>query len=190
MQNLDFYSGKIMRDIPPQFSREDPEYFAKINVKDEHKSMKRASRILSLIIALCIISFTSGLVVGIKFASGTNKQLVDQQTKEAVSGIGQKVSNLIKDAPETKANASSDEKKLFAKEDFPYIIKIGNQYNRTESQEIAGTISSHGHTVILSKDNGNYRIFVGPYRNQEDAFKAFKQVKTYSIKSNAVIVKR
>lgn len=193
MQNLDFYSGKIERDIPPQFSREDPEYFARlanIHAKEERSSMKRASRILSLIIALCIISFTAGLIIGIKFVSGSNKQIVDQQTREAVTGIGQKVSNLIKEGSNNKTNVNAGEKKLFSKEDFPYIIKIGKQYNKTESQEIAGIISGHGHTVILSKDNGSYKIYIGPYKNQEEASEDLKKIKTYSIKGNPVVVKR
>jgi preprotein translocase subunit SecF len=193
MQNFDFYSGKSVRDFPPQFNREDPEYFAKlanVNSREEHKTMTKASRILSLIIALCIISFTTGLVVGIKFASGSNKQIVDQQTKEAVTDIGQRVTNLIKESPVSKANSPESEKKLFAKEDFPYIIKVGKQFNKSESQQIAGIISGQGHTVILSKDNGSYKIFVGPYRNQNEALENLKKIKTYSLKGTAIIVKR
>ena len=193
MQNLDFYSGKVVRDFPPQFNREDPEYFARLarnSSKEEHKSMKKASRILSLIIALCIVSFTTGIVVGIKFASGSNKQLVDQQTREAVTGLGQKVTNLIKETPGAAADSAEAEKKLFAKEVFPYIIKIGNQFSKSESQQIAGIISGQGHTVILSKDNGAYKIFVGPYRNQDDALENLTKIKTYPLKSTAVVIKR
>lgn len=193
MQNLDFYSGKIVRNFPPQFSREDPEYFAKlakINSKEEHKTMRKASRILSLIIALCIISFTAGLVVGIKFASGSNKQIVDEQTREAVTDIGQRVTNFIKDGHGTKSNIPENEKKLFAKEDFPYIIKVGGQFNKTESQQMAGIISGKGHTVILSKDGINFNVFVGPYRNQEEALSSLNKIKTYSLKNTAVVIKR
>ncbi len=193
MQNIDLYSGKTLRDFPPQFSREDPEYFARlanIHTKEEHKNMKKASRLLSLIISLCIISFTAGLIIGIKFAAGSNKQIMDQQTKDAVTNIGQKFSNLIKDNPDASSNLYSNEKKLFAKEDFPYVIRIVKQYNKAQSQEIAGVISSHGDTVILSKDNGNYKIFVGPYRNHEEAIEALNKIKSYSIKSSAVIIKR
>jgi hypothetical protein len=193
MQNVDFYSGKTLRDIPPQFSREDPEYFArlaKVHTKDEHKSMKRASRMLSLIIALCIISFTAGLVVGIKFASGSSKQIMDQQTREAVTNIGQKVSDFVKENPEANGNVNITEKKLFAREDFPYVIRIGKQYNKSQSQEIAGIISSHGDTVILSRDGGNYKIFAGPYRNYEEAMTSLSKIKTYSTNINAVIIKR
>jgi hypothetical protein len=193
MQNIDFYSGKIVKDFPPQFNREDPEYFAKlakINIKEEHKTMTKASRMLSLIIALCIISFTAGLVIGIKFASGSNKQIVDQQTKEAVTDIGQRVTNLIKESPGSKSSPVESEKKLFAKEDFPYIIKVGKQFSKSESQQIAGIISGRGHTVILSKDNSSYKIFVGPYRTQEEALENLKKIKTIPLKNTAVVVKR
>jgi hypothetical protein len=193
MQNFDFYSGKIVRDFPPQFNREDPEYFAKlanIGSKEDHKTMTKASRMLSLIIALCIISFTAGLVIGIKFASGSNKQIVDQQTKEAVTDIGQRVTSLIKETPGSKSNASESDKKLFAKEDFPYIIRVGKQFSKSESQQLAGIISGYGHTVILSKDNGSYKIFVGPYRNQEEALESLNKIKTYPLKNAAVVVKR
>jgi hypothetical protein len=193
MQNLDFYSGKIIRDFPPQFNREDPEFFANLaknNLKEDHKSMKKASRILSLIIALCIISFTTGLVVGIKFASGSNKQIVDQQTREAVTDLGQKVTNLIKETPGNSSSLVDGEKKLFSKEVFPYIIKVGKQFTKSESQQIAGIISGQGQTVILSKDNGAYKIFVGPYRNQEDALDSLKKIKTYNLKSTSIVVKR
>ena len=76
------------------------------------------------------------------------------------------------------------------KEDFPYIIKVGKQFNKSESQQIAGIISGQGHTVILSKDNGSYKIFVGPYRNQEEALESLKKIKTYSLKSSAAVIKR
>jgi hypothetical protein len=193
MQNIDYYSGKTIRDIPPQFSREDPEYFARlanIHTKEEHKSMKKASRILSLIISLCIISFTAGLVLGIKFSSGSNKQIMDQQTIEAVTNIKQKVTDLVKDNPVPKNSINPADKKLFTKEEFPYVIKIGKQYNRSQSQEIAGLISSHGDTVILSRDNGNYKIFVGPYRNHEEALESLNKIKTYALKNGSVIIKR
>ncbi|MBN2401562.1 MAG: SPOR domain-containing protein [Spirochaetes bacterium] len=193
MQNVDFYSGKIVRNFPPQFNREDPEYFAKlakINLKEEHKTMRKASRILSLIIALCIISFTAGLAVGIKFASGSNKEIVDEQTRVAVTNIGQKVTNLIKENPVAKSGTPKNEKRLFAKEDFPYIIRVGGQFNKADSQKIAGIVSGQGHTVILSKDGTGFNVFVGPYRNQEEAQANLMKVKTYSLNNSAVIIKR
>ncbi len=194
MQNVDFYSGKTLRDIPPQFSKEDPEYFARmanVHTKEEHKSMTRASRMLSLIISLCIISFTAGLVVGIKFASSSGKQIMDKQTMDAVSNIGQKVSKFVKEDSEAKSPAANTSgKKLFAREDFPYVIRVGTLFNKSQSQEIAGIISNHGDTVILSKDSGNYKIFVGPYRDYKDALESVNKIKTYPVKSSAVIIKR
>ena len=193
MQNFDFYSGKIVRDIPPQFTREDPEYFARladVHSKSENRSIKHASSILSLIIVLCIISFTAGLIIGIKFVSGSNKQLVDQQTKDAVADIGHKVAGLTKEIPDNRAETSINEKKMFAKKDFPYIIKIGRQYNKSESQEIAGIISSHGQTVILLKSNEYYKVYAGPYKSREEAYESLKNIKTYLTKGDAEIIKR
>lgn len=192
MQNFDFYSGKIARDFQPQFSREDPEYFGRLSdfpIKEDHKGIKKASSLLSLILTLCILSFTAGLIIGIKFVSGSNKELLDKQTKEAVTDIGHRVANLTKEIPDNKSD-KTNEKKLYAKEEFPYIIKIGNQFNKSQSQEIAGIISNHGQTVILLKNEGNYKIYVGPYKNQEDAFESLKKIKTFSIKGNAEIIKR
>ncbi|MBN2039273.1 MAG: SPOR domain-containing protein [Spirochaetes bacterium] len=193
MQNYDFYSGKMTRELPPQFSREDPEYFARIaNVssKEESKKIKRASRILSLIIALCIVSFTTGLIVGIKFAAGSNKEIMDRQTKDAVNDIGHKVKELINERNDSSITSSVNDKKMFSKEEYPYVIKIGKEYTKVKSQEIANIISNNGHTVILSKNDSAYKVFVGPYRNQTDARNALKEISSYRINGDALILKR
>lgn len=194
MQNFDFYSGKTVRDIPQQFNRDDPEYFARlagIDIREEKKSLKRANRILSLIIALCIISFTVGLVIGIKFAGNSDKKIMDKQTKAAVSGISKKVTNLINEN-QTELHAATKQN-LFLKEEFPYVIKIGKGYSKSDSQEIANILSSRGHTVILSKNNSGYLIFLGPYRVKKDAELILGKIQGYNSfadLSKAVIIRR
>ncbi len=193
MQNLDFYSGKNVREFAPHFNSEDPEYFAKISnihSKDEHRRYKKASRILSLLFALCILSFTAGLIIGLKFASGSNKELVDPHTKEAVSDIGQKVTSLINNKKDDAADVIKDKNLLFSKDDFPYVIRFGDKYNKSQSQEIAGIISHHGHTVILANDSGKYKIFIGPYRSHEEALNSLGLIKSYSLKGKVTILKR
>ena len=196
MQNIDFYSGKTIREIPTGFNREDPEYFASMakgHLKDDERSMKRATRMLFLIVALCIISFTIGLVIGIKFAAGSNKEIVDEHTKKAVDDIGKRVADIIKDGTTTDLNAAPGNRNIFSREQFPYAIKISGEYNQAKSQEIAGFLSGKGQTVILSKNNEKYRIFLGPYRNIDDAAGNLKIIKGFSGNEciiKAVIVKR
>jgi len=193
---MDFYSGKTIREMPSGFNREDPEYFASMakgHSKDDERSMKRATRMLFLIVALCIISFTTGLVIGIKFAAGSNKEIVDEHTKKAVDDIGRKVADIIKDGSTTDLNAAPVKKDLFPREQFPYAIKINGEYNQPKSQDIAGFLSGKGQTVILSKYNEKYKIFLGPFRNLDDAAGNLKKVKSFSgdeYITKSVIIKR
>ncbi len=196
MQNIDFYSGKTLRESSPGFSREDPEYFSNMtdfHSKDQEKSMKKATRTLFLIVALCIISFTTGLGIGIKFASGSNKEIVDEHTKKAVDDIGKKVADIIRDGTTTEVNAAPVTKEIFSREEFPYAIKISGEYSQPQSQDIAGFLSGKGQTVILSKNNDRYRIFLGPFRNISDAAGNLKRIKGFSgdeYITKAVIIKR
>lgn len=182
MQNMDFYTGKRMREIPSQFPSENPEYFsrmAKGSMRSEYRSMKRANRIIFLIIALCIVCFTTGLVVGIKFASGSKKEIIHETTKNAVNSIGVKVTDLIKEGSLNDIGTAS-KKNLFLKEKFPFVIRVGKEYNKSKSQKIADFLSNKGHTVILSKNKDLFRIFVGPYTSQEEAELSWKNIMRYS----------
>ncbi|MCU0820908.1 MAG: SPOR domain-containing protein [Spirochaetes bacterium] len=196
MQNIDFYSGKTLRETPSGFSREDPEFFsnmANIHTRDEEKNMKKATRMLFLIVALCIVSFTAGLVIGIKFTAGSNKEIVDSHTKKAVDDIGKKVSDMLKDSATTDLNAAPMGRDIFSKEEFPYAIKINGEYSQPMSQDIAGFLSGRGQTVILAKNNEKYRIFVGPFKDADEAADNLKKIKTYSGEefiTRAVIIKR
>ncbi|MCP4763911.1 MAG: SPOR domain-containing protein [archaeon] len=196
MQNIDFYSGKTSRDIPPHFSKEDPEYFArlaKVHTREEERSMKKATRMLFLIIALCIVSFTTGLFIGIKFAGESKKDIMDEHTKKTVGNIGKSVANLIKEGTVTDLNAAPVRNNLFSRSQFPYAIKIKKAFSKPKSQEIASFLSSKGQTVILSKNNGNYSIFLGPFRNRQEAKISLKKIRSFSNRkylTNAVIIKR
>ena len=194
MQNIDYYSGKNIRDISPQINTQDPEYFtrlASMQFKEDEKNKRRANRMISFIIALCIVSFTLGLVVGIKFASGSKKEIIDEGTRNAVSNIGNKVSKFInKDSME---KGSSLNKRLFPLEEFPYVIRVGKQFSKARSQEVANYLSNKGHTVIISKNNKIYRIYIGPYRNHSEAEISLKNISSYSSNrffSNLGIFKR
>lgn len=195
MQNFDFYTGKQMKNAPPQFGVQDPEYFTRLaatDSRDQERSRKKATRMISFVIALCIISFTTGLVVGIKFAAAPGKDIVDARTRKAVSNIGEKVTGLMKDTTPRAANAEV-KKNLFPKDDFPYVIKIGRDYDAPRSQEISAFLSGHGHTVILSKNEKHYRIYTGPYKNLKDAEISLKKITAYNSKglfSQAAILKR
>ena len=183
MQNIDFYNGKRMKNIPPQFDVQDPEYFtraANIHHREQEKTRRKASRMLSLIIALCIISFTAGLIIGIKFASGSKKEIVDERTRQAVSSFGNNVKNLIRENPlKDTVNKLTTRSKLFPKEDFPYVIRVGKEFDKANSQKIASFLSNRGHTVIISKNKKNFNIYTGPYRNSDEAQSSIKRIRDY-----------
>ena len=207
MQNIDFYEGKNLRNNPAQFERIDPEFYPRMAEynsrandfapRENEKHRKKANRMMFVIIALCIISFTAGLVIGIKFAGGSDRKIVDDKTIQAVSGLSNKVTGLInKDSNGTKTADESIKQKenVFPKEDYPFIIKVGSEYDKAESQKIAGFLSSKGHTVILSKTaKDSFKIYIGPFKNQLDAkssLNKFSGYNEYSIASNSRIVKR
>lgn len=203
MQNMDFYTRKPGRSYPPQFDAQDPEYFSRLtNVyhQETERGRNRANRIMSLIIALCIISFTVGIVIGIKFASGSKNPLVDENTKQAMNGLGKKVSSILKDDAVAQVKENKDEKqekengkKLFPKNEYPFVIRIGSEFSKDKSYDIAGFLSARGHTVILSKNSRQYRIFVGPFKTQQEAEISLKKITAYSNKAwsgNACILKR
>ncbi len=192
MQNMDFYNGRHMRDISPQFDRMDPEFFSRTTQgaeKDGHNTQKKAIRILTAIAALVIVAFTTGLVVGIKFAGGANKKIVDDQTYNAVNNLGEKVSKLVKDI--NINNKPAD--KLYPKKDYPYVIKLDNKFKQADFKSVANYLSSRGHTVIVSRSDNDYRLFTGPYRTEDEAKKnldKFSAYKEYALHDQAKIIKR
>jgi len=180
MQNIDFYQGKTARVIPQHFDRPDPELYSRmsgVHSRDEEKKRRRATRMISLIAALCIISFTVGIVIGIKFAGGARKEIVDRETYRAVSGIGKKVTGLV------AGQKNETGKKIFPRAEYPFVIMIGKGYNRPESREIAGILSGYGHTVIISQHENTYRIYTGPYKSINDAQSSMKTIAAYNHKA-------
>lgn len=197
MQNMDFHTRKPAKNYPPQFDTQDPEYFYRISDAHHHeqeKNRKSASRMISLIIALCILSFTSGLVIGIKVSSDSKKDLVDAQTRRAMSTIGKKVSRLVGERALAEPVAQrKTARELFPSEDFPFAVRVGNEFNAAQSREIARLLSGSGYTVILSKNMENYRIYAGPFKTRSEAEISLKKIQGYPNKAwfgNAHIVKR
>ncbi len=193
MQNIDFYERKNIRITPPQFSDAyDPEYLPRMaqnTPREMERVRKRASRIFFLITSLCIISFTAGIVIGIKFVGGVQRDLVDKKTYNAVADIGKGLPLFSKEKPAE----SIPQENLFPKRIYPYVIKLASEHDHQMTQKIAGFLSRRGHTVILSKNNSRYRIFVGPYKNSADADEALKKIaayQKYSLAENTRIIKR
>jgi hypothetical protein len=193
MQNIDFYERKNIRIVPPQFTDTyDPEYLPRVaqhTPREMERVKRKASRIFFLISALCIISFTAGIVIGIKFSGGTQREIVDRKTFNAVASIGKNLPFL---GQEKQAAADSREN-IFPKSSYPYVIKMNRDYDYAESQKIAGFLSHRGHTVILTKTGERYRIYIGPYRSAETASESLKKISSYnkySLAENTRIIKR
>ena len=195
MQNIDLYEGRHLRNFPPQFGNYDKfdmEYFSKntsVAERDSEKSHNRAAKIITLIVALIIISFTTGIGVGIKFASGGEKNLVDEHTLNTMNSIGGKVFGTIKDLKTNITPAN----KVYPKNEYPYVIQLSKEYNEADLKQAAQFLNSKGHTVIVLKNNQNFKIFTGPYKTEADAKKSFSEIslyKQYDVSTNAKIVKR
>jgi hypothetical protein len=193
MQNIDFYQRKNIRFTPPQFNDNyDPEYLTRMaqhTPREMERVKRKASRIFFLIISLCIISFTAGIMIGIKFTGGAQREIMDKKTFNAVADMGNKFPLFSKEKPAEPA----PKEKLFPKERYPYVIRVSNEYHYSMSQKIAGFLSRRGHTVILSKNNTLYRIYVGPYKTGADAQDALKKISSYnkySLAENTRIIKR
>jgi hypothetical protein len=195
MQNIDLYDGRHRPDYHQQFDRYDRfdmEYFSKngaVSERDSEKSHKRASGIITLIGALIIISFTTGLVVGIKFASGGERKIVDDQTLNAMNSIGERVFDTVRDITGNSKPAS----KLPSKTEYPFLIQLGKEYSETDLKPVVQFLNSKGHTVIVLKSNQNFKLFTGPYKTEADAKKYLAEISLYkqnTASTNAQIIKR
>ena len=183
MQNIDFYEGKGLRSSMPAFERIDPEYFAgntRVSSKEFEKSRKKTSRALFLFIAVNIITFTLGIVTGLKFAGGQEKVIVDPQTYQTVSDLGRKVTSMIKE-PVIHTNTPAN--KVFPKEEYPFVISIGSGHSAETARNIAEKLSGRGHTVILSKKGENYEVYAGPFQTRGEADKIVEKIKGYRDKT-------
>ena len=198
MQDMDLYTGKQNGYFVPQFEAADPDYFSRVNETirhDEVHSHKKATRLIAFVGALCIVSFTAGLVIGIKFAGGADKPLVDPHTKQAVSTLGQRVAGIPLEAPENTeaADPGVSAKQNYSKAEFPWVIRIGNEYSKDRAVELANVLSVKGHNMIVSKFEQNYRIYAGPFKTRESSELSLQKIKGYHDnrwQNNAVILKR
>ena len=157
--------------------------------REMERVRRKASRIFFLITALCIMSFTAGIVIGIKFAGGTHRELVDKKTFNAVADISRGFPLVTRD----RQAEPLPQEKLFPKSAYPYVIAVTAEHDHDTTQKLANYLSRRGHTVILSKNNSRYRIFIGPYRNSEEASGALKKIaayQKYSLAENTRIIKR
>jgi len=193
MQNIDFYNGHCLKNVPYQFDSPDPEFLprmSKIHTREEEKLKKKASRMIFFITALCIISFTSGMVIGIKFAGGQNKEILDRETYNAVTGLGKKVTNLVQDNGRAPVKSA---KNIFPAKEYPFVIRLDMNLDQSRAQEIAAFLSAKGHTVIVSKNNESYRIYLGPYKSLDDAKNSLNKIAEYpkySFSGSARIIQR
>lgn len=183
MQNIDFYDGKSAKNINKPVTFQDAEYYTRmdaVNRKEVDRNRKKASRMMSFIVGLCIISFTAGLVIGIKFTSGPQAQIVDPETRKAVSNLRDRVTNMVNAAPMAEREKQGEpEQKVFPRSQFPFVLRMDGKYSERKSREIAQYLSGRGHTVILSKINNSFHIYIGPYENRGDAESSLMQVQRY-----------
>lgn len=194
MQDLDLYTGKpgpLYAHQAPRFEAPDAEYFTRINdsiQSSEHKSRKHATRIFSIVTGLCIVSFTAGLIIGIKFAGGKDKPLIDPHTQKAISGLASTTANtpagVTQASVETSAQSAAQASQTtvaaaYPKAEFPFVIRIGGDITKDKADEAAAFLSGKGHTVILSKNGQTFRLFSGPFRTMESAEISLQKIRSY-----------
>jgi hypothetical protein len=134
----------------------------------------RATRLLFIITALCIISFTAGLVLGIQFNNG-DRELVDKQTISALAGFKNKMGGLT----ESGNNAKQETPSSYPREQFPFVILIGEKIPTDSSESLISYFSSRGHRVIKLKQQNGMSLFIGPYENEDTAKLSLKKIQSY-----------
>jgi preprotein translocase subunit SecF len=179
--------------MAPQFEKFDTEFFSKnskVQEIEQERTRKKAVRLLTFITGLIIISFTTGLVMGIKFAGGAERKIVDENTYNAVSNISTRLSDIVKDASSSIPKPAD---KVYPKNEFPFVIMVGKDYDENSFKPVARYLSSKGHTVIVSKTEKNYRLYTGPYKTESDARKTLSEISLYKddpFPANAQIIRR
>lgn len=182
MQNVDFYAGKQnnkpMNQQIYDSGNQNAEFFSRTstNNKTEERFRKKAIRIIFMISALSIISFTTGLALGIKFAGGTNKEIVDKDTFDAVSKVKNSISSMIKPQISKKSTSVSTR---FPKSEFPFVIKVGKEFSKQIAESMAKSLSLKGHTVIISKSGKNFKVYTGPYKSKLQAKASSQKISKY-----------
>jgi hypothetical protein len=203
MQDFDLYTGKQNNIYSPRFDTVDPEYFARMNDmvhRDETHSRARSSRLIAFVIGLSIISFTAGLVIGIKFIGGSDKPLVDPRTQKAVSDLGQKVAAIadVQQQPAVETDpadlgAPTQVKNAYPKAEYPFVIRVGNEFTKDKAGEFGSYLSGKGNQVIIARSDTGYRVYAGPYRSMESAEISLQKIRGYTDnrwQNNAIILKR
>lgn len=200
MQNMDYYSGNSHPHLQPDFVSRDPEYFSRMtrnNADESTRKKNRATRYLVVVLGLCIVSFTTGLVVGIKFSGGKEREIVDPVTRQAVSGAYDKVSGAVrnsavedksgvststkdKNATKSSEDISKAEISSFPRNEFPFAIRIGNKYSPEHAFDIAKYLRKKGHRVVLARHNGFVRVYAGPYKTQKIAESNLNRMNYYT----------
>ena len=181
MQNIDFHSRQN-RNLPPHFNQNndmpDPEYFtrmAKTQSKELERNRNKASRMLFFVTALCIISFTTGMVIGIKFVAGSSKEIVDKDTMNAVNGIGSKVKTYI-NKHTSGTNSSRSRSSVYSKEAYPYLIKV-HGFEKKLLKDVASYLSKKGkqkYTIIVTSKN----LYI-PQKSKRTAQNLFDRISEY-----------
>ena len=191
MQNIDFYERQTTRSALPDMRTFDPEFFSRLaqaTPRELERARKKASRLFFIILSLCIMSFTAGIIIGVKF-SGGKREIVDPKTYHAMADMGKQLSDLVSDRGAERKKGEM----VFPRDTYPYAIRIDKKYDKNSAHRIAGFLSQRGHTVILTNDNNVYRVYIGPYRSAADAEKAMKKISAYnkySLAENCRLIKR
>ena len=160
---------------------------------EQGKFSKKASRVIFVIAALCIVTFTTGLVVGLKFAGGKNTPIVDETTSELISRGVSSVSGIV--------NRDSGKAKSYPVSEFPFLLRIGTSYNKDKAVELANYVHTKGYVakgsvVFLPKDKGNnslYNIYVGPFKSESEAKQSkqkFEADNKFTASNHINIIKR
>ncbi len=197
MQNIDFYDRKNLRPNSAAFAYQpEAEYFSMPGVKSQPREIEPrgnpASRMMFIITALCIISFTAGMVMGLKFAGGAKREIVDKKTAKVMSGLGNRVTDLIPKQSVAPAPVKQAENK-FPKEEYPYAIKLDKARETAAAEKIATRLSERGFRVILSRQGTRTRVYVGPYKTSDEASQMLKKLgedPDPSLKDSFHIIKR
>ncbi len=164
MQNIDFYSGKSNNTPQFLYNDHDTDYFSTISKpvdKGIEKSHNTANRHLVVILSLCIISFTAGLIIGLKYTNGASHEMIDPSTKQAMSQLGEKVNNFIdndssiKPVEEKKSNTA-----VAAVNDNgikPDDAKVSKETEFKQNQTISKTFPKNEFPYVLQID-GKYTL--------------------------------
>ena len=182
MQNFDYFSGVPDRPYNSPYENREIDLLVKNNsanfMHNEDKQKRKAGFLAFLLCTLVIVSFTGGLAVGLKYGD-KDKPIIDEATQHRISNIKAKVSsNRGSSTLDSNKEQTGKTQKSYPASDYPFAIRIAGEFDKKTTLNIAETLSEKGYTVILSQvDSSNkYRLFVGPYKTQTEAFKILKML--------------